>query len=242
MQEGKTALIVGMGGKRDAAFARALAAQKMSVELLVHGGRLSDLQADLRADLGEGVTVSGLDLTEEEEIRNAVQSIVARRGKIDCLINCPDFPLRGALPDITEKEWDDCVALNLSAVFMICKHVAAAMIDRRAGAIVNVTSDAAKMGAANGAAYAVAKAGLIAFSKSLAREVAGYGVRVNVISAGMMDGETTTLGADADVGDILLKRAGTWEEAAHLAACFLEDRSSYLTGQTVHVNGGLYMP
>ncbi len=242
MQEGKTAMIVGMGGNRDAAFARALTAQKMSVELLVHGGRLPDVKADLSADLGDSVTVSGLDITQEEEIRNAVQLVLARRGKIDCLINCPDFPLRGDLPGITAKEWDDCVALNLTAVFMTCKHVAAAMIGRRAGAIINVSSDAAKMGALNGAAYAAAKAGLIAFSKSLAREVAGYGVRVNVISAGMMEGEATPLGADVSAGDILFKRAGAWEDAAHLAVCLLDDRSSYLTGQTVHVNGGLYMP
>ncbi len=238
MQERKTAVIVGMGGRRDAAFARALAAQNMEVELLVHGGRLSDL----KAALGKGITVSGLDLTEEEKILNAVQSVVARRGQIDCLINCPDFPLRGAFPDITVQEWDDCVALNLTSVFMTCKHAAAAMIGRRAGAIINVTSDAARMGALNGAAYAVAKAGLIAFSKSLAREVAGHGVRVNVISAGMMEGEATPLGAEAGMGDILLKRAGTWEDAAHLAVCLLEDQSSYLTGQTVHINGGLYMP
>jgi 3-oxoacyl-[acyl-carrier protein] reductase len=98
------------------------------------------------------------------------------------------------------------------------------------------------MGAANGAAYAAAKAGVITFSKALAREVAAYGINVNVISTGMIEETDPSLGGASGFADVLLKRPGSWEEVAYIMSCMLNDRASYLTGQTVHVNGGLYMP
>lgn len=235
MKEKKVAVIAGTGGSRQASFARALAVRDISLALLVHGN------AGL-PDAGDDAPIVRLDITNEEEIRNAVRSVVESRGKIDYLVTCPDFPVCGALTDTAEKDWEQCVALNLTSVFMICKHVVPFMINSRTGSIINVSSDAGKMGVLKGAAYAAAKAGVSTFSKSLAREVADYGISVNVISAGMIGEDALPLGADAGIGDILLKRKGKWNEVAHMAVCLFDERSSYLTGQTVHVNGGLYMP
>jgi 3-oxoacyl-[acyl-carrier protein] reductase len=232
---GKAALIVGMGGRRDVAFAHALAEEGLSVEVIVHGG------AGIPPD-SERVRWSAVDITDEEKIKSAVQSIVADHGGIDCLITCPDFPLDRSLAETTENEWVDCVSLNLTSVFLACKHVAPVMTARRAGKIINVTSDAGRMGAANAAAYAAAKAGVATFSKALAREVAAYGINVNVVSVGIIEETTVSPDGESGIDSVLLKRAGNWEEVAYIVLCLLNDRSSYVTGQTIHVNGGLYMP
>ncbi len=232
---GKVALIIGSGDRRDAVFAHALVDEGLCVEMLVHGN------AHL-PPLSDKVNSSVLDIANEEEVSAAVQAIAARRGNIDCLINCPDFPVERTLPETTEKEWEDCMAMNLTSIFLACKHVAPLMIARRAGRIINMTSDAGRMGAINGAAYAAAKAGVITFSKALAREVAAYGINVNVVSAGMMEDSAAPLGGESGIDSVLLKRRGNWEEVAYIVLCLLNDRSSYVTGQTIHVNGGLYMP
>jgi 3-oxoacyl-[acyl-carrier protein] reductase len=231
----KVALIIGTGGRQDSAFAQSLAEEGAHVELLVHGN------AVLPA-LSERVSSKSLAIDDEEEISQAVQSVARSRGVIDFLITCPDFHLHHPLPETTEEEWEACMALNLTSVFLACKHVAPVMAAQRTGRIINVTSDAGRMGAANGAAYAAAKAGVITFSKALAREVAGSGICVNVISTGMMEAEDPDPGDAGGFTDVRLKRPGTWEEVAYILSCLLNDRASYLTGQTVHVNGGLYMP
>lgn len=236
MQEGKVAVIAGMGGVRDAVFAKTLAADGISVELLTHG------EGDSFPDAATNISVSRLDITREEEIQRSVGAVAERHGTIDFLITCPEFRIDSALVDLPEEEWERSVALNLTSVFMICKHVVPVMIRSRAGSIIHLSSDGGRMGIMRGAAYAAAKAGVGTFSKALAREVAGYGIRVNVLSTGLIGEDALPLGADGGTGDILLKRKGTWEEVAHMALCLLHERSSYVTGQTVHVNGGLYMP
>ena len=179
---------------------------------------------------------------EEESVRAAVQAVAARRDRIDGLIVCPDFRLQGALAATASEDWDHCLALNLTSVFMVCKHVLPVMIKQGAGRVINVSSDAGRMGVLNGAAYAAAKAGVMTFSKALAREAASQGITVNVVSLGMIGEEILPLGAETDLGGVLLKRAGKWEEVAQAILGLLHDRSGYLTGQTIHVNGGLYMP
>jgi 3-oxoacyl-[acyl-carrier protein] reductase len=231
----KVALIIGTGGRQDSAFAQALADEGTYVELLVQGN------ADLPTP-SDRVRCSALDIEDEDKISNAVQSIARNRGGIDFLITCPDFRLSRALLETTEEEWETCVALNLTSVFLACKHVVPVMAARRTGRIINITSDAGRMGAANGAAYAATKAGVITFSKALAREVAASGINVNVISTGMMEEGDPDLGDAGGFTDVLLKRPGSWEEVAYIMSCLLNDRASYLTGQTIHVNGGLYMP
>ncbi len=235
MGAAKVALIVGTGGGLDVAVAAALVEKGMSVELFVHGGRKMP-------DVPVPVQLTALDITDEGKLAAAVQAFTERKGRVDCLINCPDLRINRPLAETTAQEWDDSVALNLTAVFLACKHVVPLMVKQGAGRVVNVSSDVARMGALNSAAYAAAKAGLITFSKSLTREVADFGVRVNVVSLGMMGEDIATFGSEADISAIPLKRAGKWEEAAYLVRCITDEKLEYMTGQTVHMNGGLYMP
>lgn len=235
MVEKKASLIAGSGGRLDAVLAKALIDRGNSVELLVHGGRTT-------ARMPAQALVTSVDFNDEDSISAAVLSLIAREGKIDGLVNCPDFRINRPLTETTAKEWEESVSLNLTSVFLVCKHVVPFMMERKSGRIINFSSDAARMGAPDGAAYAAAKAGVITFSKSLAREVAAFGIRVNVLSLGMMDEDVAPMGGETDISGIPLKRTGKWEEAAQAAICLLDDKLEYLTGQTVHVNGGLYMP
>ena len=235
MSSEKVILIVGMGGKRDVAVARVLLEEGFAVEMLIHGDN-NPTAISLPASAG------AIDLMDEDSVRAAVQAVAARRERIDGLIVCPDFRLQGALAATASEDWDHCLALNLTSVFMVCKHVLPVMIKQGAGRVINVSSDAGRMGVLNGAAYAAAKAGVMTFSKALAREAASQGITVNVVSLGMIGEEILPLGAETDLGGVLLKRAGKWEEVAQAILGLLHDRSGYLTGQTIHVNGGLYMP
>lgn len=235
MSTKKVVLIVGMGGRRDAALARVLLEEGMAVELLLHGGKSA-------LDIPSQVHTGPIDLTDESNIEAAVQAVATRQEKLDALIVCPDFCLQGALAETSSNDWEECIALNLTSVFMICKHVVPVMIKQGAGRVINVSSDAGRMGVLNGAAYAAAKAGVMTFSKALAREMAAHGITVNVVSLGMIEGEVQALGAETDLSGVLLKRAGRWEEVAQAVLGLLHNRSGYLTGQTIHVNGGLYMP
>lgn len=235
MSTEKVALIVGMGGQLDVTIAKTLIAEGIAVELFIHGEKQFP-------EVPARVQLTALDLTDEGTIEAAVQSCAGRKGRVDYLINCPDFRINCPLPDTTAKEWDDSVALNLTSIFLMCKHVVPLMMKQKSGRVVNVSSDAARMGALNSAAYAASKAGLITFSKSLTREIADYGIRVNVLSLGMMGKDILTFGAEADISAVPLKRTGKWEEAAYMVSCLLSEQLEYMTGQTVHVNGGLYMP
>ena len=235
MSRGKVILIVGMGGKRDVALARVLLEEGFAVEMLIHGD-------DNPPAIALPAPAGAIDLMDEDSVRAAVQAVLVRRERIDGLIVCPDFRLQGALAATVSEDWDHCLALNLTSVFMVCKHVLPVMIKQGAGRVINVSSDAGRMGVLNGAAYAAAKAGVMTFSKALAREAASQGITVNVVSLGMIGEEILPLGAETDLGGVLLKRAGKWEEVAQAVLGLLHDRSGYLTGQTIHVNGGLYMP
>lgn len=235
MSTEKVVLIVGMGGRRDVSLARVLLEEGFAVELLVQGDKNPP-------DTPPQAHTGAIDLRDEDSIRTAVQAVMARRERIDGLIVCPDYRLQGALTDTASEDWEDCLALNLTSVFMVCKHVVPVMIREGAGRVINVSSDAGRMGVLNGAAYAAAKAGVMTFSKALARETAAHGITVNVVSLGMIGEEILPLGAETDLSGVLLKRAGKWEEVAQAILGLLHDRSGYLTGQTIHVNGGLYMP
>jgi len=235
MSAERVVLIVGMGGERDVSLARALVEEGFAVELLVHNGTSA-------AGIPPQVYSGAIDLMNEDAIRTAVQAVAARKKQLDSLIVCPEFAIRGALIDTQSLDWDECIALNLTSVFLVCKHVVPFMISQRAGRVITLSSDAGRMGGLNGAAYAAAKAGVMTFSKALAREVAAHGITANVVSLGMIGEEIRPLGAETDLSGVLLKRAGKWEEVAQAVLGLLHERSGYLTGQTIHVNGGLYMP
>lgn len=235
MDTQKVAIITGTGAPIDEALKKAFTGEHVAVELV---GYKVDSEPSIAARPGRRI----IDFTNEEEVRGAIASIVKKWQRIDYLVTCPDLRLISRLTDLEEKDWEKTIALNLTSVFLMCKYVLPLMVRQRAGKIINLSSDAAHLGAIKGAAYAAAKAGVIGFSKGLSREVSGQGITVNVVSVGLVGEGAVFFAEGLERNSIPLGRVGRWEEVADVIICLLSEKMSYMTGQTIHVNGGLFMP
>ena len=190
---------------------------------------------------GKGIK---LDVTDNEQISELVKSITADFGSVDILVNNAGITRDNILVRMKEDEWDDIINTNLSSVYKMSKAVLRGMIKKRSGRIISITSVVGAMGNAGQSNYAAAKAGIMGFTKSLAREVGVRGITVNAIAPGFIETDMTDkLPVDqkeALASQIPMGRLGTTDEVA-LAVLFLAgDGGSYITGQTLHVNGGMY--
>jgi 3-oxoacyl-[acyl-carrier protein] reductase len=188
------------------------------------------------------------DLRRADEIRSLVARATDAFGPIDILVNnAGSLVCRQGIADITEERWDEILDLNLKSAMLCAQAVAPSMIGRKQGAIVNIVSIAGRNGGGIGAgAYASAKGGLIAFTKSLARELAPHGVRVNAISPGVIDTPFHETFSTPDmmkgfVAAIPLGRVGKPAECASVIAFLASDAASYVVGETIEVNGGQLM-
>ena len=191
---------------------------------------------------GAGIT---LNVTDAAQIEIALQDITQRFGDIAILVNNAGITRDNLLLRMKDSEWDDIIETNLKAVFRLSKSVLRGMMKARAGRIINIGSVVGATGNAGQANYAAAKAGMIGFSKSLAREIGSRNITVNCVAPGFIDTDMTRALAEeqrkALVGQIPLGRLG---EAADVAAAvvFLASPSAgYITGATLHVNGGMHM-
>jgi 3-oxoacyl-[acyl-carrier protein] reductase len=205
-------------------------------------------QAELEAAAREGGGAHhwrAVDITKEEEVTKAVEAIVAEAGGVDVLVNNAGITRDGLIFRMPTADWDEVLRANLSSAFYAARAVARAMIKQRSGAIINVSSVSGIMGNAGQTNYSASKAGLIGFSKSLAREVASRGVRVNAIAPGFIETDMTkSLGEkarDALMTQIPLQRVGVPADVAALAAFLASDAAAYITGQVIPVDGGLSM-
>jgi 3-oxoacyl-[acyl-carrier protein] reductase len=197
---------------------------------------------------GGAAIVLAADVRRAAEIRGLVERTVAGLGPIDILVNnAGSLVARRGIRDITEDQIDEIVALNLKSAILASQAVAQPMIDRQRGAIVNVVSIAGHTGGGPGAGvYAAAKAALTAYTKSLAKELAPHGVRVNAVSPGVIDTPfhemfSTPEMMQSFVSTIPLGRVGTAVECANVVAFLVSDAASYIVGETVEVNGGQLM-
>ena len=185
------------------------------------------------------------DVGKEEELAKTVDAIIAEAGSVDVLVNNAGITRDGLIFRMATADWDEVLRANLTSAFITSRAAARAMIKQRSGCILSVSSVSGIMGNAGQVNYAASKAGLIGFSKSLAREVASRGVRVNVIAPGFIETDMTrTLGEKARValiGQIPVGRVGTAEDVAALAAFLASDAAAYITGQVIAVDGGLSM-
>jgi 2-hydroxycyclohexanecarboxyl-CoA dehydrogenase len=200
------------------------------------------------AELGPDGSGVQADVSDLGAMREAVAIAERDLGPLDVLVSCAGWDRVEPFVDSTEETWDRVIAVNLRGVIACTRAVLDGMIERRAGAIVNISSDAGRVGSSGEVVYSGAKAGIIGFSKAVAREVARHGVRVNVVCPGptdtpMMD---ATRQANPRLGEALVKaipfrRLAQPEEIAGAVAFFVSDDAAFVTGQTLSVSGGLTM-
>jgi len=185
-----------------------------------------------------------LDVTDNEQVSNLVKDIGKDFGSVDILVNNAGITRDNILLRMKEDEWEDIINTNLSSIYKMSKSVLRGMIKNRSGRIISITSVVGAMGNAGQSNYGAAKAGIIGFTKSLAREVGVRGVTVNAIAPGFIETDMTDSLPDeqkkALAGQIPMGRLGTADEVAQSVLFLAGDSGSYITGQTLHVNGGMY--
>jgi 2-hydroxycyclohexanecarboxyl-CoA dehydrogenase len=245
--EGKTALVTGGASGIGAATARRLAAEGARVAI---GDLNEDGARELAGEL-DGFACA-LDVTDTGSVRAGVAAVTAALGEIDVLVNNAGTDRFSFFVNTDEELWDFVLAVNLRGVLAVTHAVLGKMQERRTGAIVNVASEAGRVGSQGSAVYSAAKAGVIGFTKAIARESARYRVRVNAVAPGPIEtpllnaapellGEIGTRLKQGMVDATLLGRAGEPEEVAAVIAFLASEDASYVTGQTLNVSGGLSM-
>jgi 3-oxoacyl-[acyl-carrier protein] reductase len=247
--EGKVALVTGASSGIGRATAAALAGRGARVAVNFHRNESGAEAA--RAEIvnaGGRATVIQADVTRADDVRALVTRTAEELGPVDILVNnAGSLVERLKILELTEERWDEVLDLNLKSAFLCSQAVAASMMERKTGAIVNVSSIAGRNGGALGSIhYSTAKGGLITMTKGFAKELAPYGVRVNAVSPGVIDTPyherfSTPEAMKAYVGGIPLGRVGTPEEVASVIAFLASDAASYLCGETIEINGGMLM-
>jgi 3-oxoacyl-[acyl-carrier-protein] reductase (EC 1.1.1.100) len=184
-------------------------------------------------------------VTDAASIESVLEKVRAEFGEVDILVNNAGITRDNLLMRMKDDEWADILDTNLTSVFRLSKAVMRAMMKKRVGRIITIGSVVGTMGNAGQTNYAAAKAGLIGFSKSLAREVASRGITVNVVAPGFIETDMTrALNEDQRSGilaEVPAGRLGDPQEIANAVAFLASDEASYITGETLHVNGGMYM-
>ncbi|MCO5071939.1 MAG: 3-oxoacyl-[acyl-carrier-protein] reductase [Rhizobiaceae bacterium] len=239
---GRKALVTGATGGIGEAIARLLHAQGATVGL--HGTRVEKLEA-LAAELGDRVRLFPADLSNRDEVKALGQKAEAELDGVDTLINNAGITKDGLFVRMSDADWDAVLEVNLTAVFRLTRELTHPMMRRRFGRIVNITSVVAVTGNPGQANYIASKAGMIGFTKSLAQEIASRNVTVNCVAPGFiesaMTGKLNDKQKEAIMGAIPMKRMGTGAEVASAVAFLAADEAAYITGQTIHVNGGMAM-
>jgi len=191
--------------------------------------------------LGKGMK---LDVTDNEQISTLIKTIIENYGSVDILINNAGITRDNILVRMKDDEWEDIINTNLSSVFRMSKAVLRGMIKKKSGRIISITSVVGAMGNAGQSNYSAAKAGIMGFTKSLAREVGVRGITVNAIAPGFIETDMTDkLTEDQKeslASQIPMARLGTVEEIAQSVLFLSGESGSYITAQTLHVNGGMY--
>jgi 3-oxoacyl-[acyl-carrier protein] reductase len=196
---------------------------------------------------GEGVEAEShrVDVSSFGDVDALFKDILSRFGKVDVLINNAGITRDTLLMRMSEDDWDAVIRINLKSVFNCTYAVIRPMIKQRAGRIVNISSVVGQIGNAGQANYAASKAGIMGFTKTIAREVASRGITVNAVAPGFIDTEMTASLAekakDYFLQQIPMGRIGKPEEVAEVVYWLCSEGASYITGQVIHVNGGLYM-
>jgi len=239
---GKTALVTGASGGIGREIARALSAAGASVA--VSGTRQAVLE-EVLADLPGGGAVVTCNLSDTEQVDGLVKSAEEALGPLDILVANAGITRDGLLMRMKDEDWNDVLNVNLGSYYRLVKSCLRGMMKRRHGRIIGITSIVGVTGNPGQANYCASKAGMIGFTKSLAQEVASRGITANTIAPGFIESPMTDVLPEAQkaalLGQIPTGRLGQGTDIAAAAVYLASDAASYVTGQTLHVNGGMAM-
>jgi 3-oxoacyl-[acyl-carrier protein] reductase len=241
---GRIALVTGASRGIGRAIALRLAAQGAHVAAAARGQNAQQVADEIAAAGGRAEVVT-LDVTEPGSSEAAVQGLVERHGRLDVLVNNAGITKDQLMLRLRREDWDAVIATNLTSAYTLTQAALKPMLRQRGGRIVSISSVVGQAGNPGQANYAASKAGLIGFSKSVALEVASRGITVNVVAPGLIETDMTRAMTEAAREDwttrIPLRRLGTPEDIAAAVSFLASDEASYITGQVVAVNGGMYM-
>jgi 3-oxoacyl-[acyl-carrier protein] reductase len=242
--QGKTALVTGGSRGIGEAIARKFAEQGADVAFtyLSSEDRAKQIEAELIA-LGVRAKAYRSDASDYAQAESLVNEVVKEFGRIDVLVNNAGITRDTLLLRMTEQQWDEVIGTNLKSVFNLTKHALRPMLKQRSGSIINMSSVVGDFGNAGQANYAASKAGIFGFTKSIAKEVGSRNIRCNALAPGFIETDMTEALDEATrksfLDGIPLKRLGTGREIADAALFLASDLSSYVSGQTLSVCGGL---
>jgi 3-oxoacyl-[acyl-carrier protein] reductase len=244
--DGKVALVTGASRGIGRAIALKLAAEgaKVAINYAGNTAKAEEVKAEIEKNGGQAILVQA-DVADSAAVEAMVNVTVEAFGQIDILVNNAGITRDGLMMRMKDEDFDAVINTNLKGVFYCTKLVSKLMMKKRSGRIINMASVVGLMGNAGQTNYAAAKAGVIGFSKSAAKELAARGITVNMVAPGFIDTDMTAAMTDKakemTLTGIPLNRMGTPEDVANAVAFLVSDNASYITGQVINVDGGMVM-
>jgi 3-oxoacyl-[acyl-carrier protein] reductase len=241
----KVALVTGASQGIGRACAITLAAQGATVALAARNEeKLRAVATEISAANGQAEPFV-LDIASEASVKDTAKAVIAKFGRIDILVNNAGITRDMLLLRMKRADWDDVIATNLTGTFLLTQAVLSSMMKSRWGRIINISSVVGETGQAGQANYAASKAGLIGFTKSLAREMASRNITANVVAPGMIETPMTAVLDEKQKAMMMqiipLGRVGSDQDIANAVAFLASEKASYITGHTLDVNGGMHM-
>lgn len=240
--DNKVALVTGASRGIGKAIAQQLVQQGATVIGTATSEKGAAAISDYLGDKGKGIA---LNVTDADSVQETVKSLEKEFGSIDILVNNAGITRDNLMMRMKDDEWNSVIDTNLTAIFRVCKAVVRGMMKRRNGRIINISSVVGTTGNPGQVNYCAAKAGLVGFSKSLAKEVAARGITVNCVAPGFIDTDMTKALTEEQKESIFANipaaRLGKPDEIASAVTFLASDGAAYITGETIHVNGGMAM-
>lgn len=238
--ENQAALVTGATGGIGREIAKILHGQGATVAI---SGTREAVLSELATELGDRVHVFTCNLADKDSVEVLIPNVEEKLGKIDILVNNAGITRDGLIMRMKDADWEEVINVNLTSTFRLCRAVTKGMMKRRYGRIINISSVVGFTGNPGQVNYVASKAGLVGLSKSLALELATRGITVNCVAPGFIASAMTDVLSDnvkeSILGSIPMKRMGTAEEIATSVAFLASQEASYITGQTIHANGGM---
>lgn len=246
MLKGKVALVT--GGSRGIGKEIALKLAKNGADIAINYRNSSEKAEKVLEEIksfGVNAMVIKADISKEEDVKNLIQAIEKELGKVDILVNNAGITKDNLLIRMKEEDWEDVIDVNLKGTFLCTKAVTRAMMKKKYGKIINITSVVGIIGNPGQGNYSASKAGVIGFTKSMAKELGSRGIRVNAVAPGFIDTEMTEVLSEEIRENMLraipLMKFGNPKDIANLVVFLASERSDYITGQVINVDGGMVM-